>query len=83
MDDIFNIQPEYTKDNSAEDNTQITTSLLLFYSKEEMEEFKELCRKGMRQEFPSNYKEVGNASDLILKILRRLYGDDVSQKSNL
>lgn len=71
---MFNILPEHKQGNKEVDNTQISTSLLLFHSQEEQQEFKRLVKKGMMLEHPLNYKEQ-NLSDFIFNLLRKHYGD--------
>lgn len=67
-------EDEWGEDNSPVDNTEIRTTLL-YYSKEELEEFKKLCKVALQKEFPDTYKEDGNVSDLLLKILRDKYAN--------
>lgn len=64
---------EWGVDNSPIDNTEITTTLL-YFSTEELKEFKALCKKAIKQEFGSQYQLKGNLSDLLLIILREKYG---------
>jgi hypothetical protein len=59
-------------DNSPIDNTEITTTLL-YFSAEELKEFKKLCKKGIKAEFGEQYQTKGNLSDLLLIILRQKY----------
>jgi hypothetical protein len=59
-------------DNSPIDNTEITTTLL-YFSTEELKEFKKLCKKGIKAEFGEQYQTKGNLSDLLLIILRQKY----------
>jgi hypothetical protein len=75
MDNLFDVIPDFGKDTSKPDGTQITTTLLLFYSQQELDEFKQLCKRGIRKEYPLTYLEEGNVSDFLLLLLKRLYGD--------
>ncbi len=59
-------------DQSKEDNTEITTTIL-YFSKDELKEFKKLCKKGIKVEFAEQYQQNGNLPDLLLKILREKY----------
>jgi hypothetical protein len=59
-------------DNSPIDNTNIST-FQLFYSAEQLREFKDLAKKGLMQMYPTDFAER-NASDFILDLLR-LYND--------
>lgn len=59
-------------DNSPIDNTNIVT-FKLFYSAEQLREFKELSKAGMIRFYPKDYGER-NVSDFLLELLR-LYDD--------
>ena len=61
-------------DNSPIDNTEITTTLL-YFSVEELKEFKSLCKKAIKKTFGEQYQTKGNVSDLLLIILRENYGN--------
>lgn len=63
-------------DNSPLDNTNITT-FQLFYSTEQLREFKELCKAGMIKMYPQDYSKR-NASDFILDLVR-LYDDPLNK----
>lgn len=67
-------EDDWGVDNSPIDNTEITTTLL-YFSTEELKEFKVLCKKGIRKEFNEQYQVKGNLSDLLLIILREKYGN--------
>lgn len=71
--ELFEI--DYGEDNSPKDETQITNTLL-YFSEEELKEFKQLCKIGMKKEWPDNYKEKANISDLLLIALRKLYKNE-------
>jgi hypothetical protein len=71
------LEPDYGVDNSPPDGTRIT-QVILYFDKPEAEEFKRLCKAGIKLEFPQTYRETGNLSDFLLYILNRLYG---SQKT--
>ncbi len=64
---------EWGVDNSPIDNTEITTTLL-YFSAEELKEFKSLCKKAIKKEFGDEYQQKGNLSDLLLNILKERYG---------
>lgn len=66
-------EDDWGKDNSPIDNTEITTTIL-YFSKEELKEFKTLCKEGMKVEFGNEFQEKGNLSDLLLKVLKDKYG---------
>jgi hypothetical protein len=61
-------------DNSPIEDVEITTTIL-YFSRQELKEFKKLCKKGIKQEFGGEYQQKGNLSDLLLKILRKEYND--------
>jgi hypothetical protein len=61
-------------DNSKPDNTEITTTIL-YFSKEELVQFKKLCKVGIRKEFGEEFQQKGNLSDFLLKILNEKYAN--------
>jgi len=65
-------EQDWGVDNSPLDDTQITTTLL-YFSKDELKEFKKLCKTGMKKEFGADYQTKGNLSDLLLKVLKENY----------
>jgi hypothetical protein len=67
-------EDDWGVDNSPIDNTEITTTLL-YFSTEELKEFKALCKKGIKKEFGLEYQQKGNLSDLLLIILKERYGN--------
>lgn len=66
-------EQDWGVDNSPLDDTQITTTLL-YFSKDELKEFKKLCKTGMKLKFGDDYQTKGNISDFLLKVLRENYG---------
>jgi hypothetical protein len=66
-------EPDWGVDNSPLDQTEITTTIL-YFSKEELKEFKSLCKTAMKLEYPLVFQKEGNLSDLLLKILQEKYG---------
>ena len=67
-------EDDYGIDNSQIDNTEITTTIL-YFSKEELADFKRLCKLGIKKEFGIDYQQKGNLSDFLLKILKKNYED--------
>lgn len=65
----------YGVDNSPVDNTEIVSQNLLYYSKQEADEFKALCKTGIVDLFGKDAIAKGNISDFILKLLRKHYGN--------
>ena len=65
---------EWGVDNSPIEEVEITTTML-YFSRQELKEFKQLCKKGIKQEFGEQYQQKGNLSDLLLKILKQRYDD--------
>ena len=66
-------EDDWGKDNSPIENVEITTTIL-YFSKEELKQFKYLCKEGMKAEFGPEYQDKGNLSDLLLKLLNDKYG---------
>ena len=67
---LFN--DDWGVDNSPVDNTEITTTLL-YFSKDELKDFKKYCKELLKKEFSDTFQEKGNLSDLLLIILKRQY----------
>lgn len=65
-------EDDWGVDNSPQDNTEITTTLL-YFSKEELKDFKKLCKAGIKKEFGQEFQQKGNLSDFLLILLRRHY----------
>jgi len=61
-------------DNSPVDNTEITTTIL-YFSAQELKEFKKLCKVGIKFEYGELYQQKGNLSDFLLKTLKDKYGN--------
>lgn len=74
--ELFQMEDFFEKNEEPIEDTQITTTIL-YYSKDELKEFKSLSKKLIKKYWGENYLE-GNASDLILKILRKEYEDNKS-----
>ncbi len=68
-------EDDWGVDNSPVDNTEITTTIL-YFSTQELSEFKKLCKTGIKLEFGELYQKKGNLSDFLLKALREKYGDN-------
>jgi hypothetical protein len=71
---------DFPKDNSPVDDTEIKTTIL-YYSKQEHDEFKALCKKAMVDFYGADAIKNGNISDVLLQFLRTRYGKDYSEKS--
>jgi hypothetical protein len=63
-------EDDWGVDNSPADNTEITTTML-YFSTDELKQFKRLCKLAMKQEYGDQVFEKGNLSNLLLLILRR------------
>ena len=61
-------------DKSPIEDIEITTTIL-YFSRQELKEFKNLCKKGIKKEFGEEYQQKGNLSDFLLKILKQKYND--------
>jgi len=59
-------------DNSPIEDVEITTTIL-YFSRQELKQFKALCKKGIQQEFGEAYQQKGNLSDFLLMLLKRNY----------
>ncbi len=70
-------------DNSPPDNTKITTTIL-YYSEDELKEFKSLCKKAILTEQGTHEKarDKGNVSDMLLNLLRKTHGNAQAEKDN-
>ena len=66
--ELFGFEEFMDKDNSSLDDTQITTTLI-YYSQDELKEFKQLSKELIKKYYGEEYKD-GNVSDLILKVFR-------------
>lgn len=65
---------ERPQDTSPVDNTNITTTLL-YFSDEELAEFKKLCKTGMLKEYGDERFTKANLSDFLLLLLRNNYAN--------
>ena len=63
-------EDDWGVDNSPIDETEITTTIL-YFSTDELRQFKQLCKKGIKEEFNDEFKQKGNLSDFLLLILKR------------
>jgi hypothetical protein len=63
-------EDDWGVDNSPPDNTEITTTML-YFSTDELKQFKRLCKLAMKQEYGEQVFEKGNLSNLLLLILSR------------
>ncbi len=68
-------------DNSPIDETVITTTIL-YFSKDELKEFKKLCKKGMKIQYPNAYQYKANLSDFLLFLLRENYEKNNFENKN-
>lgn len=60
---------EFEENTDGIDDTNITTTIL-YYSEEELKEFKRLAKLAIKEEFGTEYQHKGNLSDLLLKLLK-------------
>ena len=67
-------EDDWGVDNSPIENVEITTTML-YFSRQELKEFKTVCKKGIKKEFGQEYQQKGNLSDLLLKVLKEKYND--------
>lgn len=66
-------EEEFPEDNSPKEDVRITTTLL-YYSEQELKEFKKLCKLAMKQKYGDKAVTEGNISDLLLNDLKEKYG---------
>jgi hypothetical protein len=59
-------------DNSPIEDIEITTTIL-YFSRQELKQFKTLCKKGIQKEYGEEYQQKGNLSDFLLMLLKRNY----------
>jgi len=59
-------------DNSPIEDVEITTTIL-YFSRQELKQFKALCKKGIQKEYGEEYQQKGNLSDFLLMLLKRNY----------
>lgn len=71
MDTLFD-EDEFDAGNKEIDNLQITTTLL-YFSEEEHNQFKKLCKIGIKKMFGNEYQQKGNLSDFLLTLLKTNY----------
>jgi hypothetical protein len=62
-------EDDFGVDESPKDDTQITTTIL-YFSEEELKEFKKLCKQGMKTTYGAEAATKANLSDYLLKTLR-------------
>lgn len=67
-------EEEFGEGSKELDNTEITTTIL-YFSKEELVEFKKLCKNGMKIMYGSDAIQKGNLPDFLLTNLRKIYGN--------
>lgn len=71
------------KDESPPDGTHINMTPL-YFSNEELDEYKKLCKAGMQAEskefFEGKHMDKGNISDFLIKLLRKHYGHLIPTK---
>lgn len=69
--------PDYGKDESPVDNTQIKMTLL-YFSEEEYKEYKRLSKSAMKKVWGKDYQTEGNLSDLMLTMLKKFNNEEIS-----
>ena len=69
--ELFGQEEFFEEQKSVKDDTNITTTIL-YFSEEELKEFKQLCKVGMKKEFTD--LQGANIPDLLLTTLRKNYG---------
>lgn len=64
---------EFEPNNDPVDDTEITGTLL-YYTKQNRQLFKKLCKTGMEKTYTKEELEEANISDFILQTLNNIYG---------
>jgi len=67
---------DYGISNEPIEEIEITTTML-YFSKQELKEFKLLCKTGIKKEYNQDFQQKGNLSDFLLKVLSEKYGQDI------
>jgi hypothetical protein len=65
---------EFEPNTDPVDETEITGTLL-YYTKQNREVFKKLCKKGMEQVYTKEQLKDANISDFVLLMLKQKYGE--------
>lgn len=60
------------KNNAPIEDVDITTTIL-YMSTKELQEFKKLCKIGIKDKFGDSFQTKGNIADLILSLLKEKY----------
>lgn len=68
------LEPQYGVDQSPPDDTRIT-QVILYLNAPDAKRLKELAKEALKKEFPEDYMERGNISDLYLHLLEKHYGN--------
>lgn len=68
-------EDDFGVDESPEDKTQITTTLL-YFSEEELKQFKRMAKQAMRILYGAQATEKGNLSDTLLAVLNKFIEDE-------
>ena len=63
-------EDDWGVDESPIEETVITTTIL-YFSEEELKEFKRLCKAGIKNMYQQDFQQKGNLSDYFLTILRQ------------
>lgn len=68
-------EDDWGVDNSPIEEVEITTTIL-YFSKEELKQFKKLCKDGIKEMFNEDFQQKGNLSDFLLNVLNEKYGKE-------
>ena len=69
---LFDLQ--IPTNNEPKQDINITTTIL-YYSEQELKEFKRLCKVGIKRLFGDLAQTKGNTADLLLNLLKEKYGN--------
>ena len=62
-------EDDFGIDESPIDDTQITTTIL-YFSEEELKEFKNCAKAGIKHMFGQEFQQKGNLSDFLRKLVK-------------
>lgn len=72
-------EDDFGKDESPEDDTEITTTIL-YFSENELAEFKRNAKQAMRIIYGSEASKKGNISDVLLHVLKKFNDENAKDK---
>jgi hypothetical protein len=77
---LFDEAELYGENNEPIESVDITTTIL-YMSREELKEFKTLCKDGIKEMFGQEFQQRGNLTDFLLTVLRERKNGTTYQSS--